>query len=122
MSEELRWIWTFGPNPVGPYSEAELREKIRHHAITPETLYWSERLQQWREIRGMKCEDHEERLAEMRRTGVKRVEFADSGKGDDCRICSELADKRFTILDAPSLPPKGCDCEPWCCAKVIAVQ
>ena len=122
MSDELRWIWAFGPDPEGPYSEADLRTMIRRHFITPENLYWSERLQQWRPIRGMHCEDHDERLAEMRRTGVKRVEFADSGHGEDCRVCKELADKRFTILDAPSLPPRGCECEPWCSAKVMAVQ
>ena len=122
MTDELRWIWVYGPDPEGPYTEAQLREKIRRHDITPEMLYWSERLQQWRPIRAMKCEDHSERLAEMRRSGVKRVEFADSGTREDCRICSELADKRFIIYEAPTLPPAGCQCEPWCRSKVIAIQ
>ena len=120
-SEERRWIWVYGPTAEGPYTPAEIRNMIRREEFTPEALYWSEQFKEWRKIRAMMCENHQENLAELRRAGVKRVEFEDSATGEDCRICSELADKRFLIHDAPDLPPKGCECVPWCRLVLIAV-
>ena len=119
--EQPRWIWVYGPTAEGPYTAAEIRKMIKREEFTPDALYWSDRHNEWRKVRAMMCEGHQERVAELRQAGVKRVEFEDSGTHEDCRICSELADKRFMIYETPDLPPKGCECTPWCRLVVIGV-
>lgn len=97
----------------GPYTVDE----IYTLAVTGQTnlhnLFWSPSKKAWLPLAGLMLDIDPDRLDQFIKDGVKRVQVFGSSS-PHCLACSRLANKTFPIETPPELPPKGCDCIPWC--------
>jgi hypothetical protein len=119
--DEARLLWIDG-SQCGPYNIDKLYRMAKDGSIDHDTLFWSDRQQQWLQLTHLMFDLAPNRLEQMRTSGVRHVEVLDSGTGEDCPACLQLTGKKYEIEAAPSLPPVGCTCSPWCRCMFIAVR
>jgi hypothetical protein len=60
------------------------------------------------------------RLGAMKDAGITRVRLLPSGGKGDCPVCRKLAEKVYSIEELPTIPPRGCTCNPSCTLVVLA--
>ena len=116
---DSRWLWN-DEQHSGPFTIDQLYCMAKRGKIDHRTLFWSDRCHQWLPLRGLIFDVYPSRLGEMRRAGITRVRVIDSGTGEDCSVCQDLAGRTYPIDAAPTLPAKGCTCVPWCRCIIIA--
>ena len=115
-----RWIWQYG-QAQGPYTVDQLWRMAMLKEINSKTLFWSEKGQIWKTLSGLIFDIEPDRLDQMIKAGITRVQVLVS-REKDCKVCSALPDKIFSIQSPPVLPPEGCRCRPWCKLILIAVE
>jgi hypothetical protein len=111
--EEAFWIWWY-EQQSGPFTMRRLMSMAKEGEIDGDTLFWSDRRNEWIPLRGILQDLYPDRLDGPRQAGIKWVKFIDSGTGEDCEVCRGLNGKTFPIEAAPAMPPPGCECSPWC--------
>jgi hypothetical protein len=110
--DSKRWIWQDGI-AQGPFTVDQLYRMATAREINFETLFWSDEAQVWTPLRGLlfDLEEERSRLNQMIEAGIERVQVLGSGN-KDCKACSALSDKIFSVLSLPTLPPENCRCVP----------
>jgi hypothetical protein len=87
--------------------------------------FYSERLREWQPVVGIMNDfdyTSAEQLDRIRKAGIFNVRILTSGEGIDCPICTANAALIWPIDAAPSIPPLGCTCKPWCRCIYIAAE
>jgi hypothetical protein len=121
VSAEKRWLW-IEESVAGPFSLSKMQGMANRGEIDRDTLFWAERLVQWRPLLLILDDFEPCRLDEMREVGVRYVELLDTGDGKDCEVCRSFRGKRIPIDEALTGPPQGCTCSPWWRCVWIAVS
>lgn len=104
----------------GPFNLQKIMRMRMRGELGAETEFWSERDKKWKPIAEIMTEVDAERLRDMREVGILHVAFA--GNDEDCLACQALMNKTFPIDEAPTLPPAGCTCVPWCRLIPVATR
>jgi hypothetical protein len=138
MPAERYWLWLH-EKQSGPFSIAQIGDMASAEPpsedcptgeppeITGETLYWSDRLQDWRPLKLLpriewEGGDDKERLESIQSADIEWVEYLNAQNGQDCPFCVSMNGKRFRASEAPSMPLAGCTCSPWPISVWIAVE
>jgi hypothetical protein len=124
IDNEMFFLWH--DDYVGPFKMRELfkmagKTKNREEWITPDTLYFSNRLQSWQRLGAFATNEFsDDTVTRCRSMGVKQLRFLGAGVEGECGECIGLDGKIFSIDDLPQMPPASCACLPWCRATVVA--
>lgn len=106
----------------GPFNLQKIMRMRERGELGNAAEFWSLRDKAWKPIVAMMTDFEvydDDRMRSMREAGIKRVRVLPSGS-DDCAVCAALADKIFAINEAPTFPPEGCTCVPWCRSILLA--
>jgi hypothetical protein len=113
-----RWLW-LNEEHSGPYSEGTILRMVAKGQADGDTLFWDDAEAQWRPLTHIRDDAHAEDLQEIKREGLRKVEFVAGRTENECPVCQALHGKIFPISEAPRIPPEGCTCDPWSLAKLI---
>lgn len=93
--------------------------------VSRETLYFSERADEWRPLWRLPEERHEDGYDHAKQVsdcGIKYLEFLGSGHDDDCDVCKAYECQIVPAQPTPPLPISGCQCQPWSRGIYLAVS
>jgi hypothetical protein len=111
----------FGGRELGSFSIDQLYRMALKGEVDHTAEYWSERQQSWCSLAGIICDLYPSRVAEMKKSGIAKIEILGSGE-EDCPSCAALQLRIYPIDKVPALPPEGCTCVPWCRCVEIAIK
>ncbi len=124
MPAERYWLW-MEETQMGPFSIAQIGRMAESDEpeVNRETLYWSDRLNDWQPLKLLPLEWQEDsgQIARFVESDIEWVEYLIADNGHDCAFCLTQNGKRLRVQDVPSLPMDGCTCSPWPLAVWIAV-
>ena len=117
MSDERKI--RFNGEEFGPFTIDALHRQVMKGKFDHTAEFFSELKNQWLPLAGIGNDfdpntTTEERLRQMKRAGIKRVELLGSPNKGECGFCKELATKIYPIDEVPTIPPANCSCVPWC--------
>lgn len=135
MSEKKYWLW-LEERQRGPYSVAQIgalaevdepseEGEPEPAEVTRDTLYFSERLDEWRPLWRFPeewVEDGYDRAGQASDCGINYLEFIGSGHDDDCDACKAYECQIVPVQPAPPSSPPGCKCQLWSRGVYIAVS
>jgi hypothetical protein len=109
-----------GGDEIGLLSLDKLYRLVTRGDLDAPREFWSEEKKSWLPLSGIMFDIEPSRVSQMREAGVSLVSVL--GSGADCPACDALQKKSFPIDEAPTLPPAGCSCIPWCRLTMVATS
>ena len=114
MSEKKYWLW-LGDQHSGPYSVAQIcrlagddepseDQEPEPALVNRDTLYFSERADEWRQLWRFPeewVEDGYDQAKQASDSGINYLEFLGSGHDDDCDACKAYECQIVPIKPAP---------------------
>ena len=93
--------------------------------VSRETLYFSERANEWRPLWRLPEEWHEDgydHAKQARDCGIKYLMYLGTRLDDECDACKAYACQIVPVQPTPPLPIPGCQCQPWSGGIYVAVS
>lgn len=112
----------------GPFTLNDILKifrRVNHDGYTGDSLYRRLGNKEWKPLRAFahfEFAEPEFRLGELRRLGIKYVEWLTAGLPDECAACKKLDGKIFSVDAPPPIPPVDCQCELCCKCILVAAK
>jgi len=108
---------------IGVFSTRQVMRMREREELENPVEFGSEKKSAWLPIAGLMDDEYpsSERIAQMKEAGIKSVKVLSGGDGD-CPACAALTKSKYSIAKAPTIPPLGCSCIPWCRLCVVAAE
>jgi len=115
----MKYTLNVGGVEMEPLTLEDISTAAEQGEYDSTALYWSKRLNKWMPVTAILNEEDGDPLESMKGSTITKVMILGSGTDDDCPVCAELDGRTFPIDEAPSLPPPGCTCLPWCRSVIV---